>query len=194
MSATVEKKGVTRRPAKSGVISKQKGPSRARLRAHAKEPLIEKTGKAVDSSFAVLGYLGLYLEEPLLQIDAIKRGVPAITVKRIAGDLNIDQGGFLHALNLSTATINRRVAKAEKLPVDEGERVVGLARLVGQVEAMVKDSGNPEGFNAAEWLSRWLREPLPALGGRMPIDLLDTMSGQALVSQALSRLQSGSYA
>ena len=59
---------------------------------------------------------------------------------------------------------------------------------------MVKESGDPEGFNAAEWLSRWLREPLPALGGQMPIKLLDTMAGQALVSQALSRIQSGAYA
>jgi putative toxin-antitoxin system antitoxin component (TIGR02293 family) len=139
-------------------------------------------------------YLTFFLQEPLQQIEMIKGGISAIVVKQIAGDLSIDQNGVLRALNLKTATLNRRVAKDENLPADESERVIGLARLVGQVEAMVRESGDPEGFNAAEWLSRWLREPLPALGGQMPITLLDTMAGQALVSQALSRLQSGAYA
>jgi putative toxin-antitoxin system antitoxin component (TIGR02293 family) len=139
-------------------------------------------------------YLTLFLQDPLRQIETIKGGISASAVKQMAGDLNIDQRGFLRALNLKTATLNRRAAKAEKLPVDESERVVGLARLVGQVEAMVKESGDPDGFSAAEWLSRWLREPLPALGGRLPITLLDTMAGQALVSQMLSRMQSGAYA
>lgn len=59
---------------------------------------------------------------------------------------------------------------------------------------MVRESGDPQGFNAAEWLSRWLRETLPALGGRMPITLLDPMASQALVSQTLSRVHSGAYA
>ena len=44
------------------------------------------------------------------------------------------------------------------------------------------------------WLSGWLRTPVPALGGTRPIDLIDTMEGQALVSQVLTRMQSGAYA
>lgn len=139
-------------------------------------------------------YIKCYRQEPLSLIQTIREGVPAAAVKQMVGDLDIDQAGFLRALNLSTATLNRRTSKGERLPADESERVVGLARLVGQVEAMVDESGDPEGFDAAEWLSRWLRDPLPALGGQKPIDLLDTMAGQALVSQMLSRLQSGAYA
>ena len=42
----------------------------------------------------------------------------------------------------------------EILATDESERVVGLARLVGQMESMVRSSDNSEGFNAPEWLSR----------------------------------------
>jgi len=66
--------------------------------------------------------------------------------------------------------------------------------MVGQIEAMVEASGYPAGFDAAEWLSHWLREPLPALGGDKPINLLDTMEGQALVSRVLAQMQSGAYA
>jgi len=46
------------------------------------------------------------------------------------------------------------------------------ARLIGQVQAMVEQSGNPEGFDAAHWLGAWLDEPLPALGGLSAIQRL----------------------
>ena len=98
------------------------------------------------------------------------------------------------ALSLKTATVNRKAARDEVLSVEESERVVGLAKLVGQLEAMVEESGAGEDFDAPTWLSRWLREPLPALNGAKPIDFLDTMEGQALVSRALAQIQSGAYA
>ncbi|MFN3458076.1 MAG: antitoxin Xre/MbcA/ParS toxin-binding domain-containing protein [Novosphingobium sp.] len=69
-----------------------------------------------------------------------------------------------------------------------------MTALIGQVEAIVAESGDPKGFDAPEWLSRWLREPLPALGGTPPVALLDTMEGQAMVAEALARIQSGAYA
>jgi hypothetical protein len=53
---------------------------------------------------------------------------------------------------------------------------------------------NPEGFDAAAWMSRWLNDPLPALGGMRPIDHMDTVEGRALVSTTLAKLQSGAYA
>jgi uncharacterized protein (DUF2384 family) len=75
---------------------------------------------------------------------------------------------------------------------DEGKGV--LAHLVEQVEAMVVEAGDPTNFDATAWLSQWLREPLPAVGGGRPIDLLDTTEGQALVSRMLSQIQSGAFA
>jgi putative toxin-antitoxin system antitoxin component (TIGR02293 family) len=76
----------------------------------------------------------------------------------------------------------------------ESERVIGFVKLVGHLAAIVQESGNPEGFDAAAWMSRWLNEPVPALGSARPIDLMDTMEGQALVSTTLGQLQSGAYA
>jgi len=108
--------------------------------------------------------------------------------------MHLDQRVMFNALNLKTATVNKKAARDELLSTEDSERVMGLAKLVGQLEAMVEESGEPEGFNAPEWLSRWLHEPLPALGGGRPIDLLDTMEGQALVSRVLSQIQSGAYA
>lgn len=66
-------------------------------------------------------------------------------------------------------------------------------RLLKQVGKMIRQSGEPAGFDAAAWLSRWLSEPLPALGGARPIDLLNTAEGEAQVSTILARMQSGAY-
>ncbi|HEY3326145.1 MAG TPA: MbcA/ParS/Xre antitoxin family protein [Novimethylophilus sp.] len=58
---------------------------------------------------------------------------------------------------------------------------------------MVEQSGNPEGFDAEDWLARWMQEPLSALGGKRPADYMVTDEGQRQISQLLSTLQSGSY-
>lgn len=141
-----------------------------------------------------LPYVALYRSSPVELIKLIRSGVPASGVKRIVSDLRLDQKSALRALNLKTATINRKATRNESLSRDESERVIGMARLVGQLQSIVEESGDPQGFDAPAWLSRWLREPLPALGGQQPLELLDTMEGQALVASALAKLQSGAYA
>lgn len=139
-------------------------------------------------------YIDIYRATPVDRIRLIKAGVPAVTAKRMITDLHFDQQVLLKALNLKTATINRKAARDEALSAEEGERVLGIAKLVGQLEVMLEESGNPDGFDAPAWLSGWLRRPVPAFGGVKPIDLLDTMEGQSLVSQALAQMQSGAYA
>lgn len=141
-----------------------------------------------------LSYLGLYQASPLERIALIKQGVPAADVKRLFSDLNLGQGVGFKALNLPTATVNKKAKAGAVLTSEESERVIGLARLVGQLEAMVEESGDRAGFDAHAWIARWLTEPLPAFGGARPVDLIDTMEGQGLVASALARLQSGAYA
>jgi uncharacterized protein (DUF2384 family) len=58
---------------------------------------------------------------------------------------------------------------------------------------MVDESGDPRGFNAAEWVAQWLDAPLQALGGRRPAELMDTAEGQAIVANLLERIHSGVY-
>jgi putative toxin-antitoxin system antitoxin component (TIGR02293 family) len=137
--------------------------------------------------------LELFRASPTERIALIKSGVPATAAKRLFAGLDIAQRDTLRALDLPVATINKMAKAARRLDPAASERVLGIARLVGQVQAMVEESGNPDGFDAAEWVSRWLREPVAALGGKRPLDLLDTMEGQSLVSQALARMQTGAY-
>ncbi|WP_298283297.1 type II toxin-antitoxin system Prs ADP-ribosylating antitoxin ParS [Acidocella sp.] len=157
------------------------------------KPLAEHR-KVRDHGTRSFAFVDLYRASPFDRIEVIKAGVSARMVKHFITQLHLEQHVMFEALNLKTATVNKKAARNEPLSAEDSERVVGLAKLVGQLEAMVEEAGDAEGFDAPEWLSRWLREPLPALGGGKPIDLLDTMEGQALVSRALSQIQSGAYA
>jgi putative toxin-antitoxin system antitoxin component (TIGR02293 family) len=141
-----------------------------------------------------LSYITVYRASPLERIDMIRRGIPASEAKRLFAELPIGQGAGFKALNLSTATVNKKAKQGAMLSPEESERIVGFAKLVGQLEAMIQDSGDPTNFDARAWMARWLAEPLPAFGGARPADLMDTMEGQGLVSGALAKIQSGAYA
>ncbi len=80
------------------------------------------------------------------------------------------------------------------LSKDESEPLLGVETLIGMVQAMVEQSGEPAGFDAARWVSDWLTKPLPALAGAAPASYMDTFEGQRLVAELLSMSQSGAYA
>ena len=128
------------------------------------------------------------------RIGLIKLGVSAADAKLWLDLPDLGRGLALKALDLPVATFNKKVRANARLSPAESERVVGFARLVGQVETMVLEAGSKQGFDARSWLARWLTEPLPALGNGKPIDFMDTMDGQALVSQKLAQIASGAYA
>lgn len=95
---------------------------------------------------------------------------------------------------VAVATVNRKLKAGRPMDVSSSERALGLVRLVGQVEQMVEESGNADGFDAPTWLGKWLDRPLPALGGKTPGEFMDTTPGQELVSHLLAQAQSGAYA
>jgi uncharacterized protein (DUF2384 family) len=68
-----------------------------------------------------------------------------------------------------------------------------VSALVALVQRVVVESGDPAGFDAAAWTARWLSRPVPALGGRCPMDYLDTQEGRALLETLIMRMQSGAY-
>ncbi|WP_319002380.1 MbcA/ParS/Xre antitoxin family protein [Burkholderia arboris] len=65
--------------------------------------------------------------------------------------------------------------------------------LTAQVQRMVEESGNPDGFDAASWLNDWLHTSLPALGGDCPVDHLHTPEGVELISRMLASAQTWAY-
>ena len=130
---------------------------------------------------------------PLERIRIIKDRVPARYVLTITVSMKISKEMLYGSLNLARATIDRKVLKKELLNQDESERILAVAKLVGQADSIVRNSGAPEGFSAAEWVASWLQRPHAALGGRPPGELMDTADGRELVTDLLARQQSGAY-
>lgn len=149
-----------------------------------------ETGKPL----SVTNFSGVYRLGPLERIEIIKSGVPAGEVAKIAKTIGRPKEHLFKVLGLPRATVDRRARSKQQLSADQGERVLGFSKLVGQVQVTVEQSGDPAGFDAARWVADWLDRPSPALGGRCPAEYMDTAEGQELVSALIARMQSGAYA
>ena len=139
-------------------------------------------------------FISAFRVDPAERISIIKSGVKPEAFGVIARHMDRTREQLGKTLGLSVTTIDRKQKAGENLSPEQSERVVAMAKLIGQVQAMVEESGDPEGFDAAHWLGRWLDEPLPALGGQRPADFMDTAEGRELVSRLLAMAQSGAYA
>lgn len=139
-------------------------------------------------------YAALYRSPVMERIRLITAGVPAVEAKRWLEIAELGRNATLKALDLPVATFNKKVKANTRLSPAESERVIGFARLVGQIEAMLAEAEAPAEFDAGAWLARWLTEPLPALGHARPMDFMNTMEGQTLVARTLAQLGSGAYA
>lgn len=136
----------------------------------------------------------MYRIDPQERIALIRQGIPAAAVGRLSVRMGMSKDSLLSSLGLSRATISRKERDAAVLSRDESERVLGVEALIGLVQTMVEQSGDPAGFDAARWVSDWLARPLPALGGQTPASYMDTFEGQKLVADLLATSQSGAYA
>lgn len=135
----------------------------------------------------------LFKMSPVDRVRVVKRGVTATTVVRIAKATGRPKDRVIHLLGLPRSTVDRKVRNNERLPIDQGERVLGFLKLVGQVQSMVEESGDPTDFDAARWVSSWLERPVPALGGKCPEEFMDTTEGQQVVAGLIAGARGGAF-
>lgn len=172
----METKAPCRTPEKPGAGSVHRGVS---------EPL---------AAYAFEPYVSLFQATPEDRVRLIRQGVKAVALVDTSKAMGIPRERLFVTLNLPAGTVKRKIAQDELLPPDQSERIIGLQKLIGQVETMVAESGDPEGFDPAKWVAGWLDTPCQALGGDRPADYMDTIEGQRIVSELLGRMQSGAYA
>lgn len=115
-------------------------------------------------------------------------------LEELAALLGLPIVNLSRALGVPPTTIRRKAKNRDALPADQGERVLGLQRIVGQVQKMVEECGDPSNFDAAAWTGNWLMAPQPALGGRLALEFLRTSTGLQLLSELLSHNVTGAYA
>lgn len=128
------------------------------------------------------------------RIAMVRAGVPASVVGRLAGVMDVSKEWLYEAVGVPRSTGDAKARAGQPLGQDHSDRVLGLALMIGQVERIVQESGETDGFDAARWLASWLDRPHPALSGQKPAELLDATEGRAAVSALIGRMQSGAYA
>jgi len=128
------------------------------------------------------------------RVNIVKDGVPALYVNVLTERMGIPKDKFYRTIGLMRPTVDRKVRTSKLLNQDESERVMGIARLLGQAQSLVQESGGSEKFDGARWVAAWLDRPLPALGGKRPGEFMDTADGRTLVADLLAQQQSGAYA
>lgn len=148
-----------------------------------------RTGVASGSIF-----IQAFKADRLSVINTVKTGVSPIVLFDMADRMHRPRNSVMSTLGVAPATVKRKAADSTPLSSDDSSRVFGMARLIGQVESMVNESGDPKGFDAPGWVADWLDQPLPALGNRTPGEFMDTAEGQSLVSDLLAQSQSGAFA
>lgn len=115
----------------------------------------------------------------------IRRGLPTSSLVALASEMELTAPAVASALGLAERTIARRIQKEEALTPTESERVVRLARVIAQCTSTLGSSVKAR---------RWLQKPNRALGGEIPLALLDTDIGAAAVLEELGRIEHGVFA
>jgi putative toxin-antitoxin system antitoxin component (TIGR02293 family) len=114
--------------------------------------------------------------------DAILKGVEAGLVKRAIEEklLRLDE---VHRM-IPASTFARKLREGRKLSREEADQVARLLRIKGYAREVFEDTGVAEA---------WLSEANPALGNRVPADLLLTDEGTRAVETVLRRIDYGDY-
>ncbi len=172
----------------SGKVTKRTTQHPATARAVKTQPRSKGSGRAI----APMGEH--YRQSPDEVIEIVRQGVPAERLIEIGDRLHRSRAWLFLTLKLPRSTMDHKIRQHERLSPEHSERVVGLERLIGQVQAMVEGADAAQDFDACRWIGQWLDRPVPALGGAKPADFMDTLQGQALVSRLLAQSQSGAFA
>ena len=123
----------------------------------------------------------------------VRSGAPACWIRTIEKATALPHKTLCELLGLKLSTVNRKLQNRALLSPDETERLMGLQRLIGQVEAVVRDCGDGEPFDSAQWLAAWLQRPNRVLGGALPGGFLDTAEGREQLGRLIGAQRSGAY-
>ncbi|MSQ53438.1 MAG: DUF2384 domain-containing protein [Betaproteobacteria bacterium] len=135
----------------------------------------------------------LYKARPLDRVRTVKSGIVFHVLDVVAHEMGTRPNNLVATLGIGRSTIARKKQRGMRLGKDQSERLMGVATLIGQVQAMVNEQGNQADFDAAKWFQKWAEKPVPALGGQRPDELLDTMEGQQIVGNLLGAIRAGAY-
>jgi putative toxin-antitoxin system antitoxin component (TIGR02293 family) len=125
-------------------------------------------------------------KSPLDLIETIRQGLPKQALERLAKALRVKVLDLEHILPVSRRTLQRyEQQNVECLPKELSDHMLQVAKVYARAVEVFEDE---------ERALEWLQAPIVALGGRIPISLLDTSTGVDLVLTELGRIEYGVFA
>jgi putative toxin-antitoxin system antitoxin component (TIGR02293 family) len=115
---------------------------------------------------------------------AIRRGLPFACAENVASVLEMPMTRLFDLIVVSPSTAHRR-KKEQLLSKEESDRLARIARLTAEACRVFGDLARAR---------RWLARPHAVLGGKAPLELLDTDSGAEQVADELTRIEFGELA
>lgn len=123
---------------------------------------------------------------PLDLIETIRQGLPKQALERLAKALRVKVLDLENILPVSKRTLQRYEQQDVKfLPKELSDHMLQVAKVYARAVDVFEDE---------ERALEWLQAPIVALGGRIPMSLLDTSAGVDLVLTELGRIEYGVFA
>jgi putative toxin-antitoxin system antitoxin component (TIGR02293 family) len=123
------------------------------------------------------------LTKSLDLVTTVRRGLTFESFVRLRDELEMTSNELARHLSIPSRTLARRKTQKRFDPA-ETERLVGLARILARARLVL---------GTKEKARRWLTLPNRALGGALPLDLIDTGIGAREVENVLGRIEHGVY-
>jgi putative toxin-antitoxin system antitoxin component (TIGR02293 family) len=116
--------------------------------------------------------------------EAIRQGFPQPVLKEVMESAGLNMEELAEALGVSLRSLQRRKGQG-KLAADESDRIYRLARMIALAKHYIGDAAKA---------GRWIKKPNRALGGKRPIEMLNTEPGARRVEAVLGIIAYGGVA
>jgi len=128
--------------------------------------------------------LGLASADVAGMLARIRHGFPATVVDTLSSSTGLSLRETAELLGLSPSTLTRKKASKALLDPAHSDRAFRVANAFAYAETVLGD---------ADKALRWMHKPNRAMGGAVPVELLDTQIGESRVRQILTRIEWGAY-
>jgi putative toxin-antitoxin system antitoxin component (TIGR02293 family) len=135
------------------------------------------------SIFDKLGGSAVFPEKPYSDADLatiVLAGLPLTALEHTR--LNTAE---VHALVVSAKTLRLRRTRGQPLNSDETERLIRLTRIESIAEVAFQNDSKA---------AAWLRQPLPILANKVPLEMARTEPGARVIEQLIAKIAWGAAA
>lgn len=117
-------------------------------------------------------------------IELIKDGLPVSTFNRLKEKLDVSEKALMDTVTISKRTLTRRKHEG-RLSAAESEKIVRIGKLFDKATQVF---GNDESIAA-----KWFKTSARGLGGKTPLEMVETEIGSQEVYALLIRIEHGVF-